>query len=192
MENKKASSKNGTVLLLIASIGFLIASLWMMQTQIKPRNIGNVEFAIIDLGNEAQNQLYYIDKAAEYSLNKSLEIKSRHYTGEYTNKQVCNLQLNACKEDEECKTNLKLFCEDELAKGFKEEFSKYLKTFNEQTGNKLDVNDYSIEIKIITSEMTTKIREVEVVGKTEKNLEAKKEGVEHRIKPNFRTKTSLA
>lgn len=188
-------NRKGTVLLLIASIGFLIASVWLMQSEIKPKNIGSIEFAVLELGNSGQNNLYYIDVSAEYSLINALEIKSRNYQSQqktYTNKEVCNLQLDACQKGAtDCKTNLKLFCEDEIEKAFRERFSKYLENLNKETKNELSIKDYQLEIKTITSEMTTKVREIEVVGKTEKTIKTKEGNIEYSIKPNFRVRVKL-
>ncbi len=185
------TSKKGTILLLIASIGFLVASIWLMQVHIKPKNTGNTEFDIVNLGNEGENYLYYIDRAAELSLQKALDVKSREYKTQektYTNREVCNIQLDACKEGKpDCETNLKLFCKDEMLKAFKENFDKYIKTFNEETGKQLDIRDYQFEIKTTT----TKTREIEITGKTNKALEEKKEGIEYSIKPNFRVKVKI-
>ncbi len=188
-------NKRGTILLLITSVGFLLASFWLMQTQIKPKNIGDVEFTILKIGNEAGNNMFYMDKAAEYSLKSALEIKSRSYkSGEktYTNKEVCNLQLDACKEGkQDCKTNLKLFCEDEVLKGFKEKFGKYLEIMNKKTNNKLDADGYEFEVTAKESEVTTKIREIEIRGKATKSLQSKEGDVQSSIKPSFRVKASL-
>ncbi len=188
-------SKRGTILLLITSVGFLLASFWLMQTQIKPKNIGEVEFTILKIGNEAGNNMFYIDKAAEYSLESALEIKSRSYkSGEktYTNKEVCNLQLDACKEGkQDCKTNLKLFCEDEVLKGFKEKFGKYLEVINKKTNNRLDANDYEFEVTAEESEVTTKIRVIEIRGRATRSLQLKDGDVQSNIKPSFRVKVSL-
>lgn len=194
-QNKYKKSKKGTILLLITSLGFLLASVWMMESQIKPQNIGSIEFTVIKLGNEGQNNLWYIDKAAEYSLNNSLGIKSRNYKSEektYTNQEVCKLQIQACREKKPgCETNLKLFCEDEVSKAFKEFFTKYLDTFNKETNNNININDYEITVKVIQSEISAKLDEIEVVGKAAKNLQAKEGGVEYSIKPNFRTRIRL-
>ncbi len=194
-KHKSKYNKKGTILLLITSIGFLLAIFWLMQTQVKPKNIGEVEFTILKIGNEAENNMFYIDKAAEYSLQSALEIKSRSYkSGEktYTNKEVCNLQLDACKEGKsDCKTNLKLFCEDEVLKGFKEKFGKYLDILNKKTNNKLDASDYEFEVTAKESEITTKIREIEITGKATKSLQSKEGEFESNIKLNFRAKASL-
>ena len=184
--------KKGTVLLLIASLGFLIASIWLMEMQIKPKNIGKIEYASIELGNKGVDQMYYIDKAAEYSLKNVLEIKSRTYQQGLTIKQICNLQLDECQQGKaDCQANLKLFCKDELENAFKTEFSKYLGNLIIQTGSDVLVNDYRFEIKEITSNMTAKTREIEITGKTTKNLQGKAEGIEYKIKPNFRVKAKL-
>lgn len=193
MANRKF--KKGTILLLIASLGFLVASIWMIQTQLKPKNIGDIQFAVLDLGNGGQDKLFYIDKAVEYSLKNALEIKSRIYKSQektYTNKEVCNLQLDACKEKKpDCETNLKLFCNDEVEKGFKESFTKYLEILNAETNNKLEINDYQFEIKTITSEIMTKAREIEITGKTTKTLKSKEGDVGYSINPNFRVRAEL-
>jgi hypothetical protein len=188
-------NKKGTVLLLIASLGFLIASIWLMQSQIKPKNIGTVEFDSLKLGNEGQNELFYIDQSAEYSLKNALEIKSRNYkTGDktYTNREVCNLQLDACRDGKpDCKTNLKVLCEDEVLKAFKDMFAQYLQTLNKETTTNIGIEDYQFETKTITSDTTAKIREIQIIGRTIKTLQSKEGDVEYNIKPNFKTKTKL-
>ncbi|MFH1332136.1 MAG: hypothetical protein ABIH63_02525 [archaeon] len=188
-------SKKGTIILLIASIGFLIASIWLMQVHLKPRNIGSVEFTALKLGNQGQNHLYYIDKAAEYSLSNALDVKSRNYKTQekvYTNREVCHLQLDACREGKaDCETNLKLFCEDEVLKAFKENFAQYIQIFSRETEQKLDVNDYEFQIKTITSEMTTKIRDIEVTGKTTTELKEEEGGVKYSMTPNFKVKVKI-
>ncbi|MFH1211262.1 MAG: hypothetical protein V1645_05110 [archaeon] len=184
--------KKGTILLIIASLGFLIASIWLMQMQIKPKNIGRIEFAATGIGNRAQDQMYYIDKAAEYSLNKALNVKSRTYQQGLTMKEICNIQLDQCQQGKpDCQANLKLFCEDEVAKAFKEKFSEYLSELNTQTGSTLDANDYELTVKEISSNMTAKTRQIEILGKTTKTLKIKEEEIEYSIKPNFRAKAKL-
>jgi hypothetical protein len=184
--------KKGTVLLLIASLGFLIASIWLMEMQIKPKNIGKIEYSLIELGNKGIDQMYYTDKAAQYSLKNALEIKSRTYQQGLTIKQICNLQLDECQQGKaDCQTNLKLFCKDELEKAFKEEFSKYLGNLIIQTGSEVLITDYQFEITEITSNMTAKTREIEITGKTTKTLQGKAESIEYKIKPNFRARAKL-
>lgn len=192
MRNLNSKGKKGTVLLLIASIGFLMACFWLMETQIKPRNIGNIEYTIIKLAREEENNLYYIDKAAEYSLKEALEVKSRTYQSGFTTKQICNLQLDACQEGKpDCEKNLKLFCEDEIEKGFREKFAKYLQTLNTEKGSNLGINDYEFKAKAVTSDMTTKIKEIEITGKTGKKLRAAEGDVEYSVNPNFKVKIRI-
>ncbi|MEM4244721.1 MAG: hypothetical protein QW404_00085 [Candidatus Nanoarchaeia archaeon] len=189
------ANKKGTILLLMASLGFLIASIWLMQSQIKPKNIGEIEFNTIQLGNKAENNLFYIDRAAEHSLKKALDIKSRNYqsaTKTYTNKEVCNLHIDACKDKKpDCETNLKIFCQDEVVNAFKQTFTKYLEILNTETGSNVEIADYKIEARVITSEMTEKIREIEIIAKTTKDIKTKEGEVEHSIKPNFKAKAKL-
>ncbi len=193
MEQK--ANKKGTILLLMASLGFLVASIWLMQSQIKPKNIGEIEFNAIQLGNKAENNLFYIDRAAQHSLKKALDVKSRNYQSQdktYTNKEVCNLHIDVCKEKKpNCEANLKIFCQDEVTNAFKQIFTKYLEIFNKETGSKIEITDYEIEARIITYEMTEKVREIEIIAKTTKEIKTKEGDVEHSIKPNFRTKAKL-
>lgn len=184
----RIKTKKGVVILLITSVGFLVASLLLMQYQIKPKNIGDIEYDIIKLGNQGQSQMFYIDKAAEYSLNQALDTKSRNYKSSektYTNREVCKLQLGVCKENKpDCEINMKVLCEEETLKSFKTEMGKYIQILNSETGNDLNINDYSIRIKIEGTK-------VEAQGITTNTLKAKKGDVEYKIKPNFRIKTEL-
>jgi len=192
MKNQNSKRKKGTVLLLIASIGFLMATFWLMQTQIKPRNIGNIEYTMMKLARQEENNLYYIDRAAGYSLQEALEVKSRTYQSGFTTKQVCNLQLDICKEGKpDCETNLRMFCENEVEKGFRANFAKYLQTLNTETGSKLGIDDYQIKAKAVTSETTNKIREIEVIGIATKKLQAAEGDIEYSIKPNFKVRTRI-
>lgn len=184
-------NKKGVVILLMTSVGFLIASLLLLEYQIKPKNIGYLEYDIIKLGNEGQNKMFYIDKAAEYSLKQALETKSRNYKSlekTYTNREVCKLQLGACNENKlDCEINVKVLCEEEILKGFKIEMEKYLQILNSETGSNININDYTIRIKIQEGEKTN----VEAQGITTNFIKTKKGEIEYKIKPNFRIKTEL-
>jgi len=158
VKNKKA-----TIFLTFVSIFILIAILFFYSNygtkeEFVAKNPGKLQLEILKTYQQAEKAMLYIDLAAKYSANKTIE----------------NLECN----EENCEMTKK-----EIYDVFSTEFNKYMDEYIEKY--KDDELEKSGEIIIPKNNYGLLFKENHLIGIAAENLKINKENINYSVKPSF-------
>ena len=158
VKNKKA-----TIFLTFVSIFILIAILFFYSNygtkeEFVAKNPGKLQLEILKTYQQAEKAMLYIDLAAKYSANKTIE----------------NLECN----EENCEMTKK-----EIYDVFSTEFNKYMDEYIEKY--KDDELEKSGEIIIPKNNYDLLFKENHLIGIAAENLKINKENINYSVKPSF-------
>ena len=139
--------------------------------------IGKIQTDVINVFQDAEKTLFYLDQSAKYSAYKTTE--------EITLKGIssnCGIEENYIlwKSDrKECYPD-----EETLKKSFIELFSKnldiYLEEYNKINKNDLTLNNYNLELE--------ETNELKITGNAKEDFKIKQQEIDYSNMPNFITK----
>jgi len=165
-------NKKAAIILLSASLAFIIASVILMNTQLKMTNVlGDYQLALVGLQKEEGVYMAYIENAAKFSLAETMKI------------------LPTAKEDfySLCKSKNRA-CSDDLPKHFRTAFKKHIDSFNIAYGQNIQLENYKFTSKLITLKGTA----IELVGVSTDFINIKKgEDIIYKVKPSFKIQANL-
>jgi hypothetical protein len=152
--------KKGTIILLIASLSFLVTTALFFNAEVKRLEIASAQYQVIGMSYNAEKIMLYIDLAAKAALKDALK----------DNRALCR--------------DIKK-CEAVVLERFIPQFMAYTGMLNNEF--KLDIDTGKYNFKLIARESrTTGIKQdIELIGTYSSKLALKKKDVIYSIRPNF-------
>lgn len=164
-------NKKATVILLSASLAFIIATV-MLINGVKTVNVlGSAQMNLFSLQKEGYLYLAYIDNSAKFSLAETMKTAPLGSQDFYT---LCKNNNAQCKD---------------ISQYFGQSFKKYLDSFNGAYDQKLDLNSYNFSSKLVV--LDNKLG-IELIGVSTDNISIKKgEDITYFVSPNFKIRADL-
>jgi hypothetical protein len=164
-------NKKATIILLSASLAFIIATVILLNG-VKTINIlGSSQISIFSIQKEGDLYLAYIDNAAKFSLAETIKITPSGSQDFYT---LCKNDKPSCAE---------------ISQHFGTIFKKHLDSFNTAYNQKLDIKNYKFSSKLTKLDNQPAI---EIIGvSTDQIILQKGEDLKYLISPNFKVRADL-
>ena len=178
MKNKKGFFTVALVLLFILLISYASITFLVSERKSQEVTIGKIQTDTINVYQDAEKSLFYIDQSAKYSAYKTAEELALK-GGDFTN---CGVEENYVlwqAGKKECYPT-----EESLKNSFTDMFNKNL-NINLENYNKLNKNNLILDNYNLALEENN---ELKIIGNAKNNLEIKQENIDYSIKPNFITK----
>lgn len=165
-------NKKAAIILLSASLAFLVASAILISPQIRtPTAIGDSQLKLFNLQKTEDSYMLYLDIAAKFALAETMKMTD---SGQEIY-ALCIAKQRACEE---------------LPQYFKTAFGKHVEAFNKAYKQNLNVDNYEFKSKITALEDGKPA--IEFLGISKDNIIVKKEqDLTYTIKPNFKIKAGL-
>ena len=152
--------KKGTIILLIASLSFLVTTALFFNAEVKSFRIASAEYQLIGMSYDAEKVMLYLDLAAKAALKDAVR----------DNRELCK--------------NIK-DCEGIVLERFIPQFRVYTGMLNNEFKLDIDIAKYNFKLMARESRTTDIKQDLEFIGTYNGKLALKKKDITYSIRPNF-------
>ena len=178
----KIKSKKGAVILTMSALAFLLTVFLIANYQVKTSEQGKRQAELLDIAEQGENALFYIDQMVRLSLAETWVSKSGR-EGKYVISEGCVDIDFSCKSDFEGVFEFKFIKNLNIFNKVYKQDLKYLKKDEKGESSNFEI--------VIKSYGARELEGLEIIGKSNKKIVIENKNMKYSILPNFHIKLSI-